>query len=202
MGKTTLMRSLMGLAPPRSGSIQFGGRELVGLAPYKIAQRGLALVPQGRRIFPSLSVEENLTLGFRKAQENGDGEAGTKRWTVERVYDLFPQLKDRRGNRGNELSGGEQQMLAIGRALMTNPRLLLMDEPSEGLAPVLIARVSEVIAALGAEKMTILLVEQNYRLGVDSADHIYILSKGVVVWEGTPHELDEAEQIRHMHLGV
>ena len=197
MGKTTLIRSLMGLTPPRSGRIQMDGVDLVGKEPFDIARLGLALVPQGRHVFPSLSVEENLTLAAR-SQPNGGGEG----WDLERIYDLFPQLKDRRQNRGGQLSGGEQQMLAIGRALMTNPRLLLMDEPSEGLAPVIVERVAAVIQGLRGKKLSILLVEQNYRLGVDSADHVHILSKGTVVWEGKPHELEAAENVKHTHLGV
>jgi branched-chain amino acid transport system ATP-binding protein len=196
MGKTTLMRSLMGLTPPRSGQIRFHGVELAGKTPHAIARSGLALVPQGRQIFPSLSLEENLTLAARPGLD------GERNWTLERVYDLFPQLKDRRSNRGNQLSGGEQQMLAIGRALMTNPRMILMDEPSEGLAPVITDRVAEVIEKLREEKLSILLVEQNYRLGVRSADRVYILSKGTVVWDGAPAELDEAEDVRRLHLGV
>jgi len=197
MGKTTLIRSLMGLTPPRSGRIQMDGVDLVGKEPFDIAKLGLALVPQGRHVFPSLSVEENLTLAAR-SQPNGGGEG----WDLERIYDLFPQLKDRRQNRGGQLSGGEQQMLAIGRALMTNPRLLLMDEPSEGLAPVIVERVAAVIQGLRGKKLSILLVEQNYRLGVDSADHVHILSKGTVVWDGKPHELEAAENVKHTHLGV
>jgi branched-chain amino acid transport system ATP-binding protein len=196
MGKTTLMRTLMGLTPPRSGSIRFGGAELAGLPPHKIARKGLALVPQGREIFPALTVEENLTLAARPATN------GHEPWTLERVYTLFPQVRDRRLHRGNELSGGEQQMLAIGRALMTNPRLLLMDEPSEGLAPVIVERVAEVIATLRDARLSILLVEQNYRLGVRSADRVYVLSKGLVVWEGTSSELNGAQDVRQTHLGV
>jgi branched-chain amino acid transport system ATP-binding protein len=197
MGKTTLIRSLMGLTPPRSGRIQMDGVDLVGKEPFDIARLGLALVPQGRHVFPSLSVEENLTLAAR-SQPNGGGGG----WDLQRVYDLFPQLKSRRQNRGSQLSGGEQQMLAIARALMTNPRLLLMDEPSEGLAPVIIETVASVIQGLRGEKLSILLVEQNYRLGVDSADHVHILSKGAVVWEGKPEELEAAESVKHTHLGV
>jgi branched-chain amino acid transport system ATP-binding protein len=197
MGKTTLIRSLMGLTPPRSGRIQVDGVDLVGKEPFEIARLGLALVPQGRHVFPSLSVEENLTLGAR-AQANGGGSG----WNLKRVYELFPQLGGRRQNRGGQLSGGEQQMLAIGRALMTNPRLLLMDEPSEGLAPVIVDTVAAVIKSLRSEKLSILLVEQNYRLGVDSADHVHILSKGIVVWDGKPEELESAEDIKHTHLGV
>jgi branched-chain amino acid transport system ATP-binding protein len=196
MGKTTLIRSVMGLTPPRQGHIQLDGVELAGQTPFKIARMGLALVPQGRHVFPSLSVEENLTLAGRGAHD------GNGAWTLERVYEVFPQLRQRRRNRGNELSGGEQQMLAIGRALMTNPRLLLMDEPSEGLAPVIVERVAEVIQGLRGERLSILLVEQNYRLGVHSADHVYILSKGRVVWEGAPDRLDVDEDVKRTHLGV
>jgi branched-chain amino acid transport system ATP-binding protein len=196
MGKTTLMRSLMGLSPPRAGVIRFHGVDLAGKAPHAIARSGLALVPQGRQIFPRLSLEENLTLAARA------GVDGERNWTLERVYDLFPQLKDRRANRGDQLSGGEQQMLAIGRALMTNPRMILMDEPSEGLAPVITDRVAEVIAKLREERLSILLVEQNYRLGVRSADRVYILSKGTVVWDGTAAELDAAADVRQLYLGV
>jgi branched-chain amino acid transport system ATP-binding protein len=195
MGKTTLVRSLMGLSPPSSGSIKLDGRELLGMPPFAIAQRGLGLVPQGRHVFRSLTVDENLNLAAR----NANGETG---WTEDRVYEIFPQLKARRNNRGADLSGGEQQMLAIGRALMTNPRILLMDEPSEGLAPVIVERVAEVIKGLRGQKLSILLVEQNYRLGVDSADYVYILSKGVVVWEGKPDALEAEEKVREMHLGV
>ena len=197
MGKTTLIRSLMGLTPPRSGRIQMDGVDLVGKEPFDIARLGLALVPQGRHVFPSLSVEENLTLAAR-GQHNGGGSD----WNLNRVYEVFPQLESRRQHRGSQLSGGEQQMLAIGRALMTNPRLLLMDEPSEGLAPVIVEKVAAVIQSLRGEKLSILLVEQNYRLGVDSADHVHILSKGTVVWDGKPQELEAADQIKHTHLGV
>ncbi|HEY8864622.1 MAG TPA: ABC transporter ATP-binding protein [Candidatus Dormibacteraeota bacterium] len=195
MGKTTLIRSLMGLSPPRSGSIKLDGKELVGLQPFEIAKLGLALVPQGRHIFRSLTVDENLTLAAR-------GSNGQDSWNLEHVYEIFPQLKARRRNSGSQLSGGEQQMLAIARALMTNPRILLMDEPSEGLAPVIVERVSEVIKGLRGQKLSILLVEQNYRLGVEAADHVYILSKGVVVWKGKPEALEAAEKVRQTHLGV
>ncbi len=197
MGKTTLVRSIMGLSPPRAGRIRMDGVELVGRQPFEIAQLGLALVPQGRRVFPSLSVEENLTLAGR-----APGPARGAAWDLERIYDLFPNLKVRRQNRAGQLSGGEQQMLAIGRALMTNPRLVLMDEPSEGLAPVVAERVAEVIRSLRGQRLAILLVEQNYRLGVDLADHVYILSKGVVVWAGDAATLDASDQVKQTFLGV
>jgi len=140
-------------------------------------------------------VDEKLTLAARDSN-------GQDSWNLEHVYEIFPQLKARRRNSGSQLAGGEQQMLAIARALMTNPRILLMDEPSEGLAPVIVERVSEVIKGLRGQKLSILLVEQNYRLGVEAADHVYILSKGVVVWEGKPEALEAAEKVRQTHLGV
>jgi branched-chain amino acid transport system ATP-binding protein len=199
MGKTTLIRTLMGLTPISGGEIKFDGRTLNRLETNQIAQLGLALVPQGRHVFPSLTVEENLTLGARRL---ADGDGAGKPWTLERIYDLFSNLKERRQNRAGQLSGGEQQMLAIGRALMTNPRLVLMDEPSEGLAPVIVDRVGEIVRGLRDEKLSILLVEQNYRLGIESSDRVYILSKGSVVWQGTPAELEAHEEVRHMHLGV
>ena len=196
MGKTTLVHTIMGLIRPRSGRIMLGGEELAGRQPFQIAKRGLALIPQGRRIFGSLTVEENLTLAARGMTGDGDS------WSLERIYDLFPNLKERRRNRGGQLSGGEQQMLAIGRALLTNPDLLLMDEPSEGLAPVIVERIGEVVADLRRGGLGIFLVEQNYGLAVDAADVIYILSKGQVVWQGTAAELDDSPSVRETHLGV
>ncbi len=206
MGKTTLVHTIMGLLRPRSGEIRLGDEELTGKAPFQIAQRGVALVPQGRRIFPSLTVEENLTLAARGTKSAGTGGAGAGAdgdpWTLERVYDLFGNLKERRRNRGGQLSGGEQQMLAVGRALLTNPRLLLMDEPSEGLAPVLVERIGEIIASLRGSGMSIFLVEQNYGLAVAAADVIYLLSNGQVVWQGTASELDRTATVRETHLGI
>ena len=197
MGKTTLVHTIMGLIRPRSGRITLtsaearGTESLVGRPPFQIAQRGVALIPQGRRIFPSLTVEENLTLGARGGA-----------WTLDRVYDLFGNLKQRRRNRGGQLSGGEQQMLAIGRALLTNPSLLLMDEPSEGLAPVIVEQIGEIITGLRRDGLSIFLVEQNYGLAIDSADLIYILSNGRVVWQGTATELDRTAEVRETHLGI
>jgi branched-chain amino acid transport system ATP-binding protein len=195
MGKTTLVHTIMGMIRPRNGTIMLDDEELVGKQPFQIAQRGLALVPQGRRIFPSLTLEENLTLAAR-------GAPGGEAWTPERVYELFPNLKDRTRHRGSQLSGGELQMLAIGRALMTNPRLLLMDEPSEGLAPVIVERIGEVLADLRRSGLGVFLVEQNYGLALGAADNIYILSKGQVVWQGTAGELADAAAVRETHLGV
>ena len=199
MGKTTLIRTLMGLTPISEGEVTFDGRPIDRLEPNEIARMGMALVPQGRHVFPSLTVEENLTLAARRPPA---GRAAGDGWTLERVYHLFTNLRERRRNRAGQLSGGEQQMLAIGRALMTNPTLLLMDEPSEGLAPVIVDRVAQVIAGLREQKLSILLVEQNYRLGVDAADHVHILSKGTVVWSGRPGELERADDVKRLHLGV
>ena len=195
MGKTTLVHTIMGMLRPRSGRIMLGDEELVGKQPFQIARRGIALIPQGRRIFPSLTVEENLALAAR-------GQGGDGAWTIERVYDLFGNLAERRRHRGGQLSGGEQQMLAVGRALVANPSLLLMDEPSEGLAPVIIERVGEILADLRRGGLSIFLVEQNYGLATALADTIYILSNGRVVWQGTPGELEASASVRETYLGV
>jgi branched-chain amino acid transport system ATP-binding protein len=195
MGKTTLVHTIMGMLRPATGAVMLDDEELTGRQPFQIAQRGLALVPQGRRIFSSLTVEENLTLAARGTHA-GDA------WTPERVYELFPQLKKRTRHQGGQLSGGELQMLAIGRALLTNPRLLLMDEPSEGLAPVIVERIGEVLTDLRRGGLGVFLVEQNYGLALGAADVIYILSKGQVVWQGTASELAGAAAVRETHLGV
>ena len=195
MGKTTLVHTIMGMLHPRSGRITLGDEELVGRQPFQIARRGIALIPQGRRIFPSLTVEENLALGARS-------QAGDDAWTIERVYGLFGNLAERKRHRGGQLSGGEQQMLAVGRALLANPSLLLMDEPSEGLAPVIIDRVGEILADLRRGGLSIFLVEQNYGLATALADTVYILSNGRVVWQGTPSELEGSASVRETYLGV
>ena len=195
MGKTTLVHTIMGMLRPRSGRITLGDEELVGKQPFQIARRGIALIPQGRRIFPSLTVEENLALGARSR-------AGDDAWTMERVYGLFRNLAERKRHRGGQLSGGEQQMLAVGRALLANPSLLLMDEPSEGLAPVIIDRIGEILADLRRGGLSIFLVEQNYGLATALADTIYILSNGRVVWQGTPGELEASASVRETYLGV
>jgi len=194
VGKTTLVRSIMGLTPAASGSILLAGVNITATATHLITRMGVGLVPQGRFIFPTLTVEENLTIGVR-ASSQGD-------WTLERVFALFPHLAARRKNRGNQLSGGEQQMLAIGRALMTNPRLLLLDEPSEGLAPMLVRQVADTVRRLRTEGMAILLVEQNLRLALELADRVYIMTKGRVVYEGLPAELARDERTKEVHLGI
>jgi len=195
MGKTTTIRSIMGLTPPRQGSISFNGRELAGLQPYQIARQGIGLVPQGRMIFPSLSVTENLTMAARTGDKKDP-------WTLEKVYELFPALKERGKNKGNLLSGGEQQMLTIARALMTNPELIMLDEPSEGLAPILVQEVFRVIQRLKAAGQSILLVEQDFGMAMGVADYAYIMSKGAIVYESTPDELIDNEKVKSTYLGV
>jgi branched-chain amino acid transport system ATP-binding protein len=192
MGKTTLLRSIAGLTPPRAGAIAFRDRPIAGLTPHRIARLGMGLVPQGRRIFPSLSVEENLLVAGR----------GTGPWTLEAVYGLFGALRARRRHKGVLLSGGEQQMLAIGRALMTNPVCLLMDEPSEGLAPLLVEEVGRVLVELRRAELGILLVEQNLPLVQRIADTVHILSKGRFVYTGAPHDLAHRADVLAQHLAV
>ncbi len=194
MGKTTVARSIIGLTPPRRGIIRFKGQKINSLEPHQIAQMGVALVPQGRAIFSSLSVKENLTIA---ARNSGKAEA----WTLDRVYSLFPILEARANIYGNLLSGGEQQMLSIGRALMTNPDLLLLDEPSEGLAPLVIQEISRVIKQLKGS-LSVLLAEQNLPMALNLADYVYVISKGTVVYQSTPQELRNNEEIKSKHLGV
>ncbi len=194
MGKTTLLRSVAGLTPPRQGSIIFRDREIMRLAPHVIARMGMGLVPQGRRIFPSLSVEENLRVAAR-----GQGEGP---WTLEAIYGLFERLGERRDHRGTQLSGGEQQMLSIGRALMTNPACVLMDEPSEGLAPLLVDEVGGVLLDLKRRSLSVLLVEQNLALVRRVADAVYVLSKGQVVFDGTPEALMQDRDAIARHLAL
>jgi branched-chain amino acid transport system ATP-binding protein len=194
MGKTTIMRSIVGLTPPRDGEIHFKGEQINGLEPYKISRKGIAYVPQGRGIFSSLSVKENLLVAAR-------GQDGKDAWNLEKVYDFFPRLKEREGFQANLLSGGEQQMLAIGRALMTNPELLIMDEPSEGLAPLVIKQIGEVICRLKG-KLTVFLAEQNFNMALSVADYIYIVSKGQIVYKCVPDELRHNEEVKQKWLGV
>jgi branched-chain amino acid transport system ATP-binding protein len=192
MGKTTLIRTIIGFTPPREGRVLYEGTEITRLPPFRMVALGMALVPQGRRVFPSLSVRENLDVARR-----GEG-----RWSLEQVYALFPRLRDRAGNRANKLSGGEQQMLAIGRALMSNPDLLLMDEPTEGLAPLLVREVGRVITELKRSGLSILLVEQNLALALSVADRVHVLSRGQIVHSGTPAELMGNDDVKTRYLGV
>jgi branched-chain amino acid transport system ATP-binding protein len=194
-GKTTTLRSIMRLAPPRSGRVVFNGKSADGLRTFEMARLGLAFVQETRAIFPSLSVEENLAIAARPAS-SGEG------WTVERVFDSFPNLAARRYNGGTQLSGGEQQMLAIARALVANPKMLVLDEPSEGLAPLIVTQIADLLIKLKSEGMTMLLVEQNFALATEVADEAVVLGKGRVRWTGTSAELRAADDIRHTWLGV
>ena len=192
MGKTTLVRSIVGFPPPRAGHVRYQDADITRLPSFRMVELGMALVPQGRRVFPSLSVQENLEVARR----------GTGRWSLEQVYALFPRLRERAANRANKLSGGEQQMLAIGRALMSNPELLLLDEPTEGLAPLLVREVGRVIAELKRSGLSILLVEQNLALALSVADRVHVLSRGQIVHTGTPGELMGNEDVKTRYLGV
>ena len=193
MGKTTLIRALVGLTPPRRGRVRFENTDLSTKEPYEIIRMGIGWVPQGREIFPSLDVTENLTVGF-KAKAGG--------WTLDDIFELFPPLKGRAHHPGNRLSGGEQQMLAIGRSLMTNPTLLLMDEPTEGLSPIYVKTVGDVILRLRDSGISILLVEQNLRFALKRTDFVHILNKGQIVHSSSPEELDANQEIKHQYLGV
>ncbi len=192
MGKTTLIRSVVGFTPPRRGRVRFKNEDVTAWAPFRRIERGMALVPQGRRVFVSLTVRENLDVA----------RAGTGRWNLERVYELFPRLRERALNRANKLSGGEQQMLAIGRALMSNPTMLLMDEPTEGLAPLLVREVGRVIGELKREGLSILLVEQNLPMAAAVADRVHVLNRGEIVYSSTPAELMADEAVKSRYLGV
>lgn len=193
MGKTTTVRSIIGFTPPRRGIVHFKGKDITGLPSCQIAQMGMGLIPQGRHIFPSLSVKENLTMAARTGGTN-------QGWSLERIYSHFPILKERANLKGNLLSGGEQQMLAIGRALMTNPDLLLMDEPSEGLAPIIVQKIGQIIGQLKGSGFSILLVEQNYPMALAIADYAYILNKGLIAYESTINELKENEEVKIKYL--
>jgi branched-chain amino acid transport system ATP-binding protein len=194
VGKTTLIRSVIGFTPPLKGIITFKGKNITSLAPEQIAKLGIGLVPQGRRIFPSLTVYENLVIAERNA--------GTGRWTTEQIFELFPWLKERLSHYGNKLSGGEQQMLSISRALMENPELVLMDEPTEGLAPLLIRNLGDALYNVKRKGLSILLVEQNLNFALDLADHIYVMSNGVIPLQSSPEEFRKNEEAKHLYLGV
>ncbi len=196
MGKTTTVRSIMGLTPPRKGDIQFDGAPIRGLAPYMVAKAGIGLVPEGRQVFPNLTVRENLVA----TAHNRVGRADP--WPLEKVLDRFPALAARRGGMGSELSGGEQQMLAIGRALMTNPRLMILDEATEGLAPTVRTEIWRCLADLKAQGQAILVIDKNVAALTRIADRHYIIEKGRVVWTGTSAELAADIAVQHHYLGV
>jgi branched-chain amino acid transport system ATP-binding protein len=194
-GKTTTMRSVMGFTPSRRGKIWFKGEDITRRQSFEIARRGLGHVPQGRRIFPSLSVKENLDIATKQYGQKTS-------WNSERVLSLFPVLRERLGNKGNQLSGGQQQMLAIARTLVSNPDLILMDEPSEGLAPIVIQEVANIIQQLRQEGVSILLAEQNLPLALKVADYVYVVSKGAIVFEGVPEQLQENKKVEREYLAV
>jgi branched-chain amino acid transport system ATP-binding protein len=194
VGKTTLVNSIVGFMPPRRGKIYFKGADVTGNSSFVTVRNGMGLVPQGRRVFPTLSVEENLLVAERSCERHG--------WSLQRVYALFPRLRERRSQRAKTLSGGEQQMLAIGRGLMTNPDCLIMDEPSEGLAPIIIQGVWDAIGKLKREGLSILLVEQNAALALRLVDFVNVMSKGRVVYSARPDELWENQDIKSRYLGI
>jgi branched-chain amino acid transport system ATP-binding protein len=191
-GKTTTLRSITGLTPPRKGTIRYKGRDIAGLDPHRISRSGIALVPETRGIFSYLSARENLTIAERKGS----------RWQMQAVLERFPNLRERLGNKGHQLSGGEQQMLAIARALLTGPELLLLDEPSQGLAPIIVDAVMSTIRELKAERVSMLLVEQNAEMALQLADRVYVIDHGTVVFEGTPERLRGDRQVTATYLGV
>ncbi len=198
MGKTTLCNTLAGISPPSAnGSVRFRGRELIGAKSHMIARYGIGYVPQGRRLFPSLTVDEHLRIARRRSAIDGGSD-----WTIERVYDLFPRLAERKRNGGAQLSGGEQQMLAIGRALVSNPQLLIMDEPSEGLAPAIIENMIEVFRALEAEGLSILLIEQNLGVATSLAERQLVMVHGQIALETTAAELSADSEMQRRYLGV
>lgn len=197
MGRSTTIKCLFGMLPVKAGTIELAGQRVERMASHQIARLGLGLVPEGRQVFPNLSVEENLVATARLNAANN-----LKPWTLERVYGFFPRLKERRSNLGSQLSGGEQQMLAIGRALMTNPRLVVLDEATEGLAPLIRAEIWRALGELKAEGLSLIVIDKNLGPLLELADRHFVLEKGVVVWSGTSGELRANAQIVHEYLGV
>jgi len=197
VGKSTTLKTIMGLVSPSSGSITFKGKEISGLKPFQIAREGIGYVPEERCIFPNLTVEQNLLIGVQRGKE--DGAHG---WTLDKCYEYFPELKRRQYAKGRTLSGGEQQMLAIARALMGNPELLLVDEPTEGLAPKIVEAVEQIIREINREGVTILVVEQKLSMVFNLVQRVYVMSKGMIQWEGTPEELQGNEEVRKKFLEV
>lgn len=193
VGKTTLIRSVIGATPIRRGRVFFKEADVTNLPSHEIVRKGIGVVPQGRRIFPSLSVRENLMIGARNRGHH---------WSLDKVISVFPRLKERMLHKGNELSGGEQQMLALGRCLMTEPDLLLLDEPSEGLGPLIIQNLAEIISQLKQDGHSILLTEQNFTFALTAADRVDVMSKGKIVYQSLPEELSHNEEIKHRYLGI
>ena len=196
MGKTTTVRSIMGLTPAKAGSIRFAGSEICGVPSYRVAKLGIGLVPEGRQVFPNLSARENLVATASNRTRAAEP------WTLDKVCALFPRLAERLGNMGNQLSGGEQQMLAIGRALMTNPRLLILDEATEGLAPLIRAEIWQCLSRLKAAGQSILVIDKNVAALTRIADRHYLIERGRVVWSGTSKELAAAPELQHRYLGI
>ncbi len=196
MGKTTTVRSIMGLTPAKAGSIRFAGSEICGVPSYRVAKLGIGLVPEGRQVFPNLSARENLVATASNRSRAAEP------WTLDKVCALFPRLAERLGNMGNQLSGGEQQMLAIGRALMTNPRLLILDEATEGLAPLIRAEIWQCLSRLKAAGQSILVIDKNVAALTRIADRHYLIERGRVVWSGTSKELAAAPELQHRYLGI
>jgi len=201
VGKTTTLRTIIGLTPSRSGDIIFKGQDISRIKPFQIAREGIGFVPEERWIFPSLTVHQNLLIGMKVAKKVSLEDQGM-RWTPERCYEAFPALKERQFAKGRTLSGGEQQMLTIARTLMGNPDLILVDEPTEGLAPLIVEKVANIIRQINKEGLTVLLVEQKLPVALELADRIYVMSKGLIQWEGTPKELEESAEVRRSFLQV
>ena len=199
VGKSTTMKSIMGLLHPTAGSIRFEGQEIAGRPPFEIARLGIGYVPEDRRIFKSLTVHENLLMGIKRGVSSAPRGSS---WTIEKVYDIFPRLGEGRANKGRHLSGGEQQMLTVARTLMGNPRLVLVDEPTEGLAPLIVKEVIEMLSTVRKSGVTILMVEQNFKAAIKVADRFYIMSKGQIVFEGNVDALLAAEEVRKNYLEV
>jgi branched-chain amino acid transport system ATP-binding protein len=199
VGKSTTLKSMMGIVRPTHGRIVFDGRELIGRQPYQIARLGVGYVPEDRRIFRSLTVHENLLMGIQKTNHTGLSE---KPWTIDKIYTIFPNLKERRNHKGSHLSGGEQQMLTVARTLMGNPKLILVDEPTEGLAPLIVKDVLAMLAAVRQAGVTVLMVEQNFKAAIKVADRFYIMGKGQMVFEGNMDALWAAEEVRKDYLEV
>jgi branched-chain amino acid transport system ATP-binding protein len=199
VGKSTTLKSIMGIVRPTHGSIRFDGKELVGSQPYQIARLGVGYVPEDRRIFKSLTVHENLLMGTQKAKNSDSAE---RVWTIDKMYEIFPTLRERRSNKGSHLSGGEQQMLTVARTLMGNPKLILVDEPTEGLAPLIVKDVLEMLSAVRKSGVTVLMVEQNFKAAIKVADRFYIMAKGQMVFEGGMAALLAAEDVRKNYLEV
>ncbi len=196
VGKSTTLKSIVGLTPPQDGSIRFKEEEIRGLRSYKICRRGIGFVPEDRRIFPALTVRQNLLIGLQS------GRGPDRPWTIDRIYDCFPQLKRRDRQKGGNLSGGEQQMLTIGRTLMGNPDLVLVDEPTEGLSPIMVEAVVGILRQINKEGGSILLVEHSIDVALELASHVYVMSKGKIVFQGTPQAFHMNEEVRRKYLEV